>query len=171
MRTRIEVASVALVLSSCTVPGEIRVTDARPASGDAVNDIVVPTDVADGSDVASDLGASAMTESAGYVFLGRAGTGGPAMITLEAPITDRPNAAVSAFFGGEVSGLADYNGDGNTDFALGAPRAGVALQSNAGFVYIYSFDSTMGTVTMRRRVDLLTYVSPTNSPTYLGQGK
>lgn len=44
-------------------------------------------------------------------------------------------------FGSSVSGIGDFNGDGYSDFAVGAPSA----NTNAGIAYIYTGGDTMGT--------------------------
>ncbi|HEU4838967.1 MAG TPA: FG-GAP-like repeat-containing protein [Micavibrio sp.] len=44
-------------------------------------------------------------------------------------------------FGSSVSGIGDFNGDGYSDFAVGAPYD----NSNAGLAYIYTGGNTMGT--------------------------
>ena len=44
-------------------------------------------------------------------------------------------------FGGSVSGIGDFNGDGYSDFAVGAPSDNI----NTGLAYIYTGGNTMGT--------------------------
>lgn len=100
-------------------------------NGDGVNEVVIG---ADGNGDAAELG------GAGYVIFGRAANNFPAEVNLRS-IGQNSNgggfavfgSAASAFLGQAVAGLGDVNGDGSTDYILGAPQEG---GSNTGTAYV-----------------------------------
>lgn len=100
-------------------------------NGDGVNEVVIG---ADSNGDAAELG------GAGYVILGRTGNNFPAEMSLRS-IGQNSNAAgfavfgsaASAFLGQAVAGLGDVNGDGSTDYILGAPQEG---GSNTGAAFV-----------------------------------
>lgn len=100
-------------------------------NGDGVNEIVIG---ADGHGSVADLG------GAGFVVYGRAANNFPAEVNLRS-ISQNNNAggfavlgsAASGFLGQAVAGLGDINGDGSTDYILGAPQEG---GGNTGSAYV-----------------------------------